>query len=315
MLKVSLYRRQYLKNKIDIMKNKNFIVGKNIGLIGAGMMGLGVGINILKAGHNLFITQHKNIVNTRRLVESGAIISDNKYLASQCDIIFLCLPNSLIVEKVILEKNGLIDSLKPGTIIVDCTTADRLSVQKISNDLSDKNIYFLDAPLTRSPKEALEGRLNVIISGDYDIYTKVRPIVELFAENIFYAGEVGAATELKLFNNFICMSFTLVAVYALAQAQKRDINLASLDKIMSKGTNHIPAIPAMIKWIENNKENVLQFSIKNASKDMEYFRRLIGDSKIDPALLNCMVNIFRDASAGKYGDGMLPELFNFFSIK
>lgn len=284
----------------------------SVGLIGVGLMGIGIGINILKSGRKLFVFRHKNGRNIRKLRMLGAQLK-NSYaeIASSCEVIILCLPNSLVVEEVMLGEYGLINFLKRGSIVIDCTTSEPSSVLLIKRLLIHRGIYFLDAPLTRSPKESIAGKLNTIVGGDQHAYNIIEPIIRSFAENIFYVGKSGSGSKLKLVNNFIGLSFTLIVIYALAYAKEEKIDMKELDKIMSKGSNYIPAIPLMIKWLFNCKEPVLEFSIKNAYKDMSYFRNLVKKHKVDHKLLNALVNNFSEASRNGIGNKMLPNLFRF----
>lgn len=293
--------------------SKKYVLNINsIGLIGVGLMGIGIGINILKSGRELFVLKYKNGRNIRKLKTLGAHLK-NSYaeIASSCEVIILCLPNSLMVEKVMLGEHGLINFLRTGSIIIDCTTSEPSSVLLIKNLLVRRGIYFMDAPLTRSPKESIAGKLNIMVGGDQHAYNVIEPVVKTFAENIFYVGESGSGSKLKLVNNFISMSFIMIVIYALAYAKEENIDLKELDKIMAKGSNYIPAIPLMIKWLFNSKESVLQFSIRNANKDMSYFRNLVKKHKMDHKLLNALVDNFNEASQSKVGNKMLPDLFNF----
>jgi len=294
------------------MAKKDALSINNIGLIGVGLMGYGIGVNLLKSGHKLFITKHKQEKNISKLKNQGANLKKSyKEVASYCDVIILCLPDSSAVEEVVLKENGLINFLKPGSVIIDCTTSDSTSVEKIRKLLAGKSSYLLDAPLTRSPKDSLLGKLNVIVGGDFDTYKNVNPVIKTFAENIFYVGETGSGIKLKLLNNFICMGFVLVVTHALAYAEKENIDVKKLDKIMSEGTNYISAIPLMIKWLNNKEEQVLQFSIKNASKDISYFKNSTNKCNIDHRLLDCMDEIFKQATHSKFGEKELPSLYDF----
>lgn len=295
------------------MQNDNTLNAINVGLIGTGLMGYGIGVNLIKAGYNLFTIKHKNEKNLEKLEQMGAKLRQSyEDIALNCNYIVLCLPNSQAVEEVVTGEKGLINFIRSNAIIIDCTTSEPSSTEHLTKELIQRGVYFLDAPLNRSPKEALEGKLNILVGGDFNAYQKASQIIKSFSENIFYVGESGQGNKLKLFNNFISMSFTLVVIYTLAYAKKERMELDKLNEIMSKGSNYIPALPLMIKWLKNQDESVLEFSIKNACKDMTYFRNMVEEYDIDPKMLNCLVQIFDEAVQNGFGDKMLPELFNFF---
>ena len=94
---------------------------------------------------------------------------------------------------------------------------------------------MLDAPMTRTPKEAAEGRLNLIVGGDRTVFEAKRPILESFAENITYAGEIGAGHTLKLLHNFVSLGFSAVLCEAAAASNKAGIDPAILHSVLAHG--------------------------------------------------------------------------------
>lgn len=281
-----------------------------VGIIGVGSMGVGIGLNLLKAGYNLTALKHKNKKNVNFLKENGAEVTESlKEIGKKCEMIILCLPSSQDVEEVTIKKNGLIDFLEKGSVIFDCTTSNPESTKEIHKKFLNEGIYFLDAPLNRSPKEALEGRLNILIGGDEIIVNKYKKVLESFSENIQYVGGIGKAHKLKLVNNFISMSFTAIIISAISNAETNDINLDDLHNVMEKGSNYIPSLKLMIDWVEQGG-NTLQFSLKNALKDLNYYEKLV-QNNVDMELVNLFIKIYSEAS-DIYPNGDLPNLYNYF---
>jgi 3-hydroxyisobutyrate dehydrogenase-like beta-hydroxyacid dehydrogenase len=85
-------------------------------------------------------------------------------------------------------------ALRPGTVVIDCSTAIPSSTLRMAQAVQAAGGRFLDAPMTRTPKEAAEGRLNLLVGGDAALLDECRPLLQCFAENITHAGPVGAAT-------------------------------------------------------------------------------------------------------------------------
>jgi len=286
----------------------------SVGLIGTGLMGYGIGINLIKKGYTLHIVEHKNNKNVQSLKELGACLETNKTcIGEKCNIIILCLPSSEVIEDIIIGEDGLLNHLKSDSVIIDCSTSNPNSTILLSELLKKKNVHLLDAPLNRGPRDAINGKLNVMIGGDPSIYEKSKKIIESFAENTFYIGELSSGHKLKLLNNYISMAFSAIVISSLAYAQVQNLDINKLNDVMSQGSNYIPALPLMIKWLEHRDESIMQFSIENARKDLSYFKSLIEENSIDTQIVASVCKVFDEAVNGGFGGKMLPSLYDFFT--
>ncbi|ADV93493.1 NAD(P)-dependent oxidoreductase [Bacillus subtilis] len=290
-------------------------MSKRIGLIGIGNMGYGIALNLIKAGYFLHIIKHRNSQKVQKLQEMGARLEYSIIdIALKCETILLCLPNSRVVEEVLLGEDGVINHLRNNAVIIDCSTSRPESTKILGDYLKDKQVTLLDAPLTKGPEEAIKGKLNVMVGGDYTIFEKNKDILRCFSENIFYIGKLGEAHKLKLFNNFISMGFTGIVITSLALAKLNNIDVNKLDEIMSKGSNYISTLPSMINWINNKEESILQFSINNAYKDLKYFKEIINEEEQSKLfIVDEFILFFQQAIERGLGNEMLPRLYDFYS--
>lgn len=134
-----------------------------IGMVGIGLMGHGIASNLVKHGHTLTVLEHPGNQPLDALKAAGATsCADGATLAAQSDVIILCVTGSPQVEAVLLSPAGVLEGLRPGTVIIDCSTAIPSSTVKVAEAVTEKGGRFLDAPMTRTPKEAAEGRLNLL---------------------------------------------------------------------------------------------------------------------------------------------------------
>ena len=130
-------------------------MSQRIGYIGVGLMGHGAAKNILLKGYPLTIMGHRRRDSVEDLLGRGAreakSVAD---LVRSSDVVFLCLPSSVEVEQLVYGEGGLLESAAKGTIVVDSTTADPRSTQRIGADLAKRSIRMADAPVGRTPREA-----------------------------------------------------------------------------------------------------------------------------------------------------------------
>ena len=126
---------------------------KTVGLIGVGLMGHGIGKNIVEKGFALNVLAHRNREPVEDLVKRGAKeLTSAAEIAAASDMVILCVTGTPQVEEAVYGEAGLLKGVKKGLIIADCSTAVPDSTIKISADLASKGIYFVDTPMTRTPK-------------------------------------------------------------------------------------------------------------------------------------------------------------------
>ena len=150
-------------------------------------------------------------------------------------MVILCVTGTPQVEEAIYGAKGLGTALRDGLIIADCSTAEPASTIKIAAELKAKGVHFVDTPMTRTPKEAEAGKLGLMVAGPADVLAKIRPVLDCFADTIVNAGEVGAAHQLKLLNNFLSIGHAAIAAEAITVAGKAGVKMEALRDIVMAG--------------------------------------------------------------------------------
>jgi len=182
---------------------------KPVGVVGVGLMGHGIATNIQKHNWPLGFLVHEGNQPTDDLTEAGATPHQSlSALAKACDVIIICVTGSPQVESILTAEDGLLAHIQNDTVIIDCSTAIPTSTIKLAKLVQDAGGHFMDAPMTRTPKEAAEGRLNLIVGGDKLHFDEQLPLLQSFAENIVHAGEVGAGHTMKLLHNYVSLGFS-----------------------------------------------------------------------------------------------------------
>ena len=190
-----------------------------VGFIGLGNMGKPLADRLL-VNNELFVYD----LDQKKLeyfTNKGAIsCSTPSELASTTSIIFLCLPTSTIVDKVINGENGLIKSATKGSYIIDMTTGEPETTRRIAKILKEKEINFIDAPVSGGPKGAHQGNIAIMVGGTESQFAKIKPIMDDISSNIFYAGKIGSGHSIKAGNNLlnlICRMATFEVVSLLVK--------------------------------------------------------------------------------------------------
>lgn len=282
---------------------------QRVGLIGAGLMGHGIGKNIVTKGFPLKVLGHRNRQPIEDLMAKGASeAKSGRELAETCDVVIICVTASAQVEEAVYRKDGLLEGLRKGVIIADCSTADPSSTLKIEKDVAAKGGIFLDTPLTRTPREAEEGKLGLMTGGDAAAIASIRPILECFADTIVHAGGAGAAHTLKLINNYISLGTAAVVAEGIALAAKAGVDMTALKDIVMAGGAKSVMFERLIKIPLEDDDSAAKFSIANATKDLRYYTNLAEKLPISAFVGEAVHQTFVTALARGYGDKFIPRL-------
>lgn len=247
----------------------------NVGLIGVGLMGHGIARNILGAGHRLCFLDHAGNQPVDDLLAEGAIAkSSGREVAEAAEVVILCVTGSPQVEAVLFEAGGVLEGLAPDSVVIDCSTALPSSTQQVAARVQAAGGRFMDAAMTRTPKEAEEGRLNLIVGAPDALFDEVRPLLESFAENIAHAGPVSAGHTLKLLHNFVSLGFSAVLAEATVASRAAGIDDAALLEVLGKGGGGGVVLERLRPFIASADPSGFRFSVANASKDLGYYHAM-----------------------------------------
>jgi 3-hydroxyisobutyrate dehydrogenase-like beta-hydroxyacid dehydrogenase len=280
-----------------------------IGFIGVGKMGHGMAKNLVAKGFATTVLGNRNRAPVDDLVGKGAAEGrDPGDVAARSDIVILCVTASPQVEQIVYGADGLLAASRSGLIVVDCSTSEPDSTKKIHGDFAAQGVPFVDAPLARTPKEAEEGRLNVMVGAEPEVFATIEPVLRAFAENIFHVGGPGAGHMFKLINNFFAMGQAALIAEAVVAASKAGLEIETLFKIVSVGAPNSGIFQMLVSSVLAGTYDGLQFGLDLARKDVRYYTRLTESLGV-PSMLGAAVHqAFIQASALGYGSELVPSL-------
>lgn len=279
-----------------------------IGMVGIGLMGHGIASNLVKHGHALTVLEHPGNQPLDALKAAGATsCADGATLAAQADVIILCVTGSPQVEAVLLSPGGVLEGLRPGTVIIDCSTAIPSSTLKVAEAVTERGGRFLDAPMTRTPKEAAEGRLNLLVGGDAALFAECRPILACFAENITHAGPIGAGHRMKLLHNYVSLGAIALLSEAAACALRADIDPAVFAEVLTKGGGGV-ALERLKPYLLEQDPSSLRFFMSNAQKDLSYYNTMAAETGAVREIGAAVLHTYDQAVDQGGGDRYAPEL-------
>ena len=243
---------------------------ERIGFIGVGLMGHGMAKNIVEKGWPLTVLGHRNRAPVEDLKARGAAEATSaRDLAEKSDIVVICVTGSPQVEAAVNGPEGLASAGKP-LLICDCSTSEPSSTIRLAAELAPKGITLIDAPLSRTPKDAEAGTLDVMVGGDPEAVERAWPVLDAFAQRIVKTGPVGTGHTMKLLNNFVPMGYAAIYAEALALGAKAGITPAVFDSVIRGGRMDCLFYQTFFKYVLERDRDAHKFTLANALKDTTY---------------------------------------------
>lgn len=270
-----------------------------IGFIGVGNMGNPMAANLLKAGYRVSVFDrepHKAL----NLVSLGANLAENiTQLGRQSQVVICSLPGPAQVKEVMFGSGGLIDAIKPDSTIIDTSTSSVELAQELSILLEQKNVGFLEAPVTNAVDFAVLGKLSIFVAGKQSNFEKYKPIFEVLGEKIFYVGKSGNGATIKLLTNLLWFTHAAVIGEALMLGAKADIPLEIVaEAIQSSAGNSWVAqhdIPSIFAGHYDPS-----FSLALCCKDLDLVNQIAQSQGFTLTMGQFVQSLFEEAQK-KYG--------------
>ena len=284
-----------------------------IGFVGLGLMGSAMVGRLQDCNYQLTVLGNKDRTGLDQALTRGALeAASGVDLAKQSDVIMLCMGTSDQVEERILGEQGIISGLSSGKIIIDFGTSLPSSTKEISSKIADTGAVILDAPLGRTPHHAKDGLLNIMASGDKDAFDAVRTILENLGENVFYLGDLGTGHTIKLMNNFFGMTIANAMAEVFAVADAAGVSRETVYKVISAGPLHSSMMDFISAFGLEGDKSKLEFAIKNAFKDVSYYRLMTQNLGINSIMSESASKALSQANDDGYANAMVCEMINFF---
>ena len=281
---------------------------KALGFIGLGVMGFPM------AGY--LANQNKNISVFNRTAKkseawikkyNGTICNSPAEVAKLSDVIMICIGDDNDVRNVIAGENGMIDNLKPESIIVDHTTTSADLSKEMNKLLNPKDVFYIDAPVSGGEAGAQSGQLSIMAGGNKESYDLIKIILEPYTKFIKYMGPSGSGQLTKMVNQ--------ICIVGLIQAIAEGINFAKEVGLQSEDVLEVVSKGAAQSWqMENRWETMTQnkydygFAVDLMRKDLEILLKEAKKSNVNLDITETINEFYKDiqkAGGGRWDTSSL----------
>ena len=240
-----------------------------VGFIGLGTMGARIAMNALHGGHELTVNDVASQV-AKPLLDAGAGWADTPaQLADGVEVIMMSLPGPQEFEAVTLGPDGLIESVRPGQVILDLTTNSPTVVRRVAAVFAEKGVHLLDAPVSGGPSGAESGKMAVWVGGDKAAYERCLPVIESVSDAPAYIGEVGAGSVAKLVHNLSGYMLHAALAESFTMGVKAGLDAESLWEAVRQGAlGRQKVFDVMAKQFLPGRFDPPDFALNLARKDV-----------------------------------------------
>ena len=209
---------------------------KNVSFIGLGVMGYPMAGHLQKNGFDVTV-YNRTESKAKKWVEefNGNMKKTPGESCLNSEITFMCVGRDEDIIEVMEGENGILNSVKEGTIIVDHTTASAELARKYFNKLKDLNIGFLDAPVSGGQAGAENGILSIMIGGENEHFQKVQPVIKSYGKAIELIGPSGSGQIAKMINQICIAGLVQGLSEAMAFGKKANVDMEKVLSVISKG--------------------------------------------------------------------------------
>ncbi len=196
---------------------------RTVGFVGLGTMGAPMARNILRSGISVRVYDESRDARGAFADTRAVVCSTLPETYQGCESIVLMLPTIKEVETVLLGDTRALSEANPGCVIVNMSTVSPLENEKIASELHSRGLRFVEAPVARGSDNAHDGTLLIMAAGHTSAVEAVRPVLDTMGETIV-CGAIGAASAMKLVNNYLALLSNVVTAEALSLARAYDLD-------------------------------------------------------------------------------------------
>jgi 3-hydroxyisobutyrate dehydrogenase-like beta-hydroxyacid dehydrogenase len=189
-----------------------------------------------RAGFSVTASAHRRREALERLIADGVTEAANPAeVGRSADIAFVCVPDAPQVEDALFADDGLANGLRPGTVVVDCSTISPIASRSFAGRLKERGIAFVDAPVSGGPARATAGTLTIMAGAEPQVYERVRPLLEAMGTPHLVGG-IGMGETVKLVNQVVIANVMVANAEALTFAERSGADLGAVREILKSAT-------------------------------------------------------------------------------
>jgi len=282
---------------------------QKIGFVGIGKIGLPICANLIKSGHPVVGYRRSSLAEFEKV--GGIPARTAAEAGAQADVVFTCVIGDDAIEEVIRGPHGLLAAARPGQIIVALDSHSVRVKQRYVGPLADKGATFLDGEVSGTPGMVAQRKGVIYLGGPAEAVRRVEPIVAGFADLCLHLGEFGAATKVKLVNNFLVALHIAGTAQAMALGLRSGVDKDLLIKAVATGSGGSTQFGIRAPWMAERRFLPAMGTAGLLAHYLETVKEMADEVGIATDLLDPLIEIFARATpvVGERDVAAMIEMF------
>lgn len=276
-----------------------------IGFIGLGRMGVPILENISRKFGVKYVFNR-----TPKDIDGHIFARKASELGASCDLVFLMLSDTEAVTSVLFGKDGVVQSMRSGSTIVDLSTILPSASVEIAHQLAEVGISYNDAPVIGSLKPANEGKLTTVFGGQKNEFEGLRQIISTYSSRIIYMGPSGSGSKMKIVNNLV-MGINMAALAeGVALSRKLGLGINEVLDALASGGADSRLLSMKAGKIESGDYSA-EFALKHQLKDINYAVETASEVGLDMNATRAVAREYHESSDFGFSEEDFSSLVKF----
>lgn len=272
-----------------------------VGFLGLGTMGAPMAMNLARAGFPL-VVWNRTAAKATPFESLGIKVGKGPaHVAAEADVVITMVSRPQDVEQIVLGPEGVVEGLKPGSVVVDMSTVSPATSRKLAGAVATRRAEFLDAPVVGSKGPATEGNLVILVGGLPTTLERCRPILSAMGKTILHAGGVGSGAALKLATNLMLAHLAAGFAEGLLLVQRAGLDPMNYLAVLEASTFRSP-------WYQTKGMTMIKrdfsphFALKHMHKDVRLMGELAADVEVALPITAAIERLFAGSEAAGRGE-------------
>ena len=210
--------------------------GKKVAFLGLGVMGSPMAAHLASAGHHVTVYNRTSAKADQWKAKHGGRSENTPAAAAAgADLVMLCVGNDDDVRAITRGPDGALSTMKPGTILVDHTTASATVAREVYAAAKAIGVDFLDAPMSGGQAGAESGKLTIMVGGDAKAFETAQPVLACYAKAVTLMGPAGAGQLAKMVNQICIAGLVQALSEGIIFAERAGLEVERVLDVIGKG--------------------------------------------------------------------------------
>ncbi|MBV8848265.1 MAG: NAD(P)-dependent oxidoreductase [Methylobacteriaceae bacterium] len=276
--------------------SSDFARFKRIAFFGLGKMGLPMARQLHEAGAPVVGFDSAETARVAFADAGGTVAASAREATAGADVLITMLPDGKSVRAALLEGEPVVAHCAPDAIVLDMSSSAPVETREFADELAQRGIRLLDAPVSGGVKRAVDGSLAIMVGGPPEAVAKVRPLLETMGKSIFETGAVGSGHAMKALNNYVSAAGLTAACEALQIGEKFGLDPMLMTDVLNASTGRNNSTEVKLKPFVIPKNYASGFSLGLMTKDLRTADDLARYLDVPAPFSQALIEIWQDAA-------------------